>query len=486
MRDVLKEEPRVVNVGLNSFYADVSRFARAVHLDWQPSGWGDPELARMVAKLADDITPDSPGAKIRAANQEALARITSARPVVVGMQPAREVIPGMTEKTILHAGPPVDWKDMCGPMRGAIIGALMYEGLASSPDEAEKLAGSGEIEYAPCHSRQAVGPMAGAISPSMPVWVVRNETFGNSAFATMNEGWGRALRFGAYDEKVIERLRWMQDRLAPAMGYVIGRLQGIDLKSMIAQALQMGDECHNRDIAATNLFFKMVAPILVDSDLDSALVTEVVSFLGNHEHFFLNLAMAACKASLDPVKGIPYSTVVTAIARNGVEVGITVSGLPGVWFTDKAVVPQGLYFPGFSEADANPDIGDSAITETGGIGAFVMGAAPAIVQFVGGTADDAMRLTREMYEITVGTNDSYRLPSMSFAGAPTAIDVRKVVETGSLPIINTGIAHKKPGYGLVGAGIVRAPRGAFEKALRALAAEYVPGTRLVSQGGCIE
>ncbi|MGI9952363.1 DUF1116 domain-containing protein [Moorellaceae bacterium AZ2] len=437
-------------------------------------------MARIVAQLSDDIDPASLGGKIASANQEALIRITSARPVVVDMLPARKVIPGMSSNTILHAGPPIEWDRMCGPMRGAVIGALLYEGMASSPDEAEKLAVSGEIEFAPCHSRNAVGPMAGIISPSMPVWVVVNETFGNLAFSTMNEGWGRTLRFGAYDDKVIERLKWMEYRLAPAMKYLIERLQGIDLKSIIAQALQMGDECHNRDIAATNLFFKKAAPVLVDSDLDSSMVREVISFLGNHEHFFLNLAMAACKATLDAAENIPYCSVVTAIARNGVEVGIRVSGLGDRWFTEEATIPQGLYFPGYSESDANPDIGDSAITETAGIGAFVMGTAPAIVQFVGGTPEDAVRLTREMYEITVGTNDSYRLPNMSFIGAPTAIDVRKVVETGILPIINTGIAHKEPGHGLVGAGIVRVPRGAFEKALRALAEKYAPEGRVLT------
>ncbi|MCL4516098.1 MAG: DUF1116 domain-containing protein [Firmicutes bacterium] len=474
----LKEGPKVVNIGLKSFFNDATRFTEAVHIDWQPPGWGDPELARMVARLADDASPDSLGAKIVAANLEALDRIRSARPVVVDIKPAREAIPGMTEHTILHAGPPIEWARMCGPMRGAVIGALMYEGMAKSVDEAERLAGSGVIEFAPCHSRNAVGPMAGIISASMPVWVLRNETFGNQAFATMNEGWGRALRFGAYDDKVIARLKWMETRLAPAMKYLIDQTQGIDIKSMIAQALQMGDECHNRDIAATNLFFKMAAPVLVKGDLDIGTVQEVVSFLGNHEHFFLNLAMAASKASLVPLQDIPYSTIVTAIARSGVEVGITVSSLGGEWFTEEATVAQGLYFPGYSEADANPDIGDSAITETGGIGAFVMGAAPAIVQFVGGTSEEAMRLTREMYEITTGTNDSYRLPTMAFIGAPTAIDVRKVVETGILPIINTGIAHKEPGHGLVGAGIVRVPKGTFEKAIRALAAKFTKGSGL--------
>lgn len=471
--DLIAKGPEIINIGLKSFYDDISKFTKTVNLDWQPPGWGDAECAHMIAVLSDDSALDSLGSRINAANKEALNRIKVARPVVKNIVKAGEVITGMTKKTILHAGPPIEWDKMCGPMRGAVIGALMYENLASTPKEAEELAASGEIEYAPCHSRNAVGPMAGIISYSMPVWVIHNETFDCTAFATMNEGWGRTLRFGAYDENVLTRLKWMEHTLAPVMKEALERLGGIDLKTMIAQALQMGDECHNRDIAATNLFFKLAAPIIVDSKFTLDVIKEVITFLGTHEHFFLNLAMAACKSTLMPVMNIPYSTVVTAIARNGVEVGIMVSGIGTTWFTDKVYIPQGLYFPGYSEADANPDLGDSAITETGGIGAFVMGAAPAIVQFVGGTANDAVRYTREMYEITVGINESFSIPSMSFAGAPTGIDLRKVVDTSILPIVNTGIAHREAGHGLVGAGIVRVPSGVFTKALRAFAEKYV-------------
>lgn len=476
---IIQNKAKVINLGLSSFYHDLAKFTDVVQVDWQPPAWGNSQLARLVAKLSDDGNPDSLGAKIMAANQEALNRIRTSRPVVVDMKPAREIVPGMTDRTILHAGPPIEWEQMCGPMRGAIIGALLYEGLAETAEDAERLAASQEIEFDSCHNRDTVGPMAGIVSPSMPVWVVRNETFGNLAFCTMNEGWGRSLRFGAYDEQVIARLKWMEKRLATAMKYVIEKMNGIDLKSMIAQAVMMGDECHNRDISATNLFFKMVIPVLVDSDLEQSLVREVTDFLGKHEHFFLNLAMAACKASLLAIHDIPYCTVVTALSRGGVDVGIRVSSTGDAWFTERAEIPQGLYFPGFSEADANPDIGDSAITETGGIGAFVMGAAPAIVQFVGGTSEEAISVTREMYKITVGINESYRLPTMSFIGSPTGIDIRKVVDTGILPLVNTGIAHKEPGHGLVGAGVVRIPKGTFIKALSAVAEKYAPGDRLL-------
>ncbi|MGI6365512.1 MAG: DUF1116 domain-containing protein [Bacillota bacterium] len=469
---VLTNRPKVLNLGLKSIGETIAQHTDMHLIDWKPPGWGNSELARIVATLLPDSTPGTVAEKVQHANQTALSRMLESEPVLVDVKPALEVLPGMTENTILHAGPPVEWENMCGPMKGAVIGALIYEGRAKNADEAVALAGSGKIKYAPCHSKNAVGPMAGVISPSMPVWVVKNKTFGNLAFSTMNEGWGRTLRFGAYDKDVIERLIWMQETLAPAMKLVIEKLDGIDLKNMIAQALQMGDECHNRDIAVTNLFFKIATPVLVDSDFPQNKVRQVVKFLGDHEHFFLNLAMAACKACLVAAQDIPYCSMVTAMARNGVEVGIQVSGMGNQWFTETASVAHGLYFPGYSEEDANPDIGDSAITETGGIGAFVMGSSPAIVQFVGGTPEDALAMTREMYQITLGKNNNYRLPGLSFAGSPTGIDIVRVADTGILPIINTGIAHKEPGHGLVGAGIVRAPQGCFEKALRAFGEKY--------------
>jgi hypothetical protein len=302
----------------------------------------------------------------------------------------------------------------------------------------------------------------------MPVMVVENVPGSTVGFATMNEGWGRTLRFGAVDEAVIERLRWMEAVLAPAVSKAIQRLDGVNIKNLTARALHMGDEVHNRDLAGTSLFFKEIAPALAASNLPSSELTAVLDFLAQQEHFFLNISMAACKAMLLAADEVPYSTLVTAIARNGVEVGIQVSGLGQTWFTAPATVAQGLYFPGYSEADANPDLGDSAISETAGVGAFVMGAAPAIVKFVGGTPAEALRYTEEMYTITLGENPNYTLPALDFRGAPLGIDVRKVVERNTTPVINTGIAHREPGHGLVGAGVVSAPSGCFESALRTM------------------
>jgi hypothetical protein len=358
----------------------------------------------------------------------------------------------MTPTTILHAGPPIEWKRMCGAMRGGIIGALLYEGLANTPEEAEGLAGSGQIQFAPCHSRNAVGPMAGIISPSMPVMIVENKPGDTRAFATMNEGWGRALRFGAYDEAVLQRLRWMETVLAPALRVAVQTLGGVNIKAQPA-CLAHGRRSYNRDLAAPRCSLRQPRPAA--GELSRPDLVAVLNFLSRQEHFFLNVSMAACKAMLLAAENIPASTLVTAVARNGVDVGIRVSGLGATWFTAPATVPHGLYFPGFSEADANPDLGDSAISETAGLGAFVMGAAPAIVQFVGGTPADARRYTEMMYRITLGENPHYTLPPLDFRGAPTGIDVRKVVETNVALVINTGIAHTQPGQGLVGAGVVQ-------------------------------
>jgi hypothetical protein len=455
----------VANVGLRRFADELEEAdAQVVDMRWEPPRGGSPELARMLADLADDQR--GLGTKIHSANEKASTRLIEARPVLKDVAPAREVLDGLTETTILHAGPPVAWKDMCGAMQGAVIGGLIYEGLAETPAEAQELAGGGDITFAPCHSRDAVGPMAGILTPRMPVMVVENVEHGTVGYASMNEGWGRTLRFGAYDQQVIERLRWMENVLAPSLRAAIKHLEGVDVKAIIARALHMGDECHNRDLAATLLFFKEIAPAMEASVGDTEALREALAFLADQEHFFLNIGMAACKASLLAARSIPYSTMVTAIARNGVEVGILVSGTGDEWFSAPGEVPEGLFFPGYSAEDANPDLGDSSITETSGLGAFAMAAAPAIVRFVGGSPADALQYTQQMYHITFEENPEFTIPSLDFRGTPTGIDVRAVLDTGNAPVVNTGIAHKEAGHGLVGAGVARAPLEAFEKALR--------------------
>ena len=405
--------------------------------------------------------------KIEAANKKVMEIILNGQPTLLDIGVAEEVIPQMTKKTILHAGPPIKWEDMSGPLRGAIIGALIYEGLANNEKEAVELASSRDITYDPCHHHNAVGPMAGVVSSSMPVWILQNKTYGNYSYCTLNEGLGKVLRYGAYSDEVIKRLKWMENLLAPLLKEALKLHGPINLKIMIVQALQMGDEGHNRNRAGTSLLIRELVPFLIQTRFDNKDKVEVLQFINNNDHFFLNLTMPACKSTMDAAKNVEFSTIITTMARNGTEFGIRVSGLGDRWFTGPAGIVDGLLFPGYTAKDANPDIGDSVIAETAGIGGFAMAAAPAIVQFVGGTAKDAVNFTLKMYEITAAENNVYKIPALDFRGTPTGIDIRKVVETGILPSINTGIAHKDPGIGQVGAGLVKPPMNCFEDALQA-------------------
>lgn len=404
---------------------------------------------------------------IKKANKQAMENLQKAQPTLIGIGVALNDIPNMDKKTILHAGPPIEWENMSGPLKGAIIGGLIYEGLASNEKEARTLAVSGEIKFDPCHHHNAVGPMAGVITASMPIWIIKNEAFDNLAYCTLNEGLGKVLRYGAFSEEVIDRLKWIEKVLAPVLKEALKLRGDIDLKSIIAQVVQMGDEGHNRNKAGTSLFIREIAPYIVMTDFNDEDKADVLKFMHSNDHFFLNLTMPACKSALDPVGNIKYSTIISTMARNGTEFGIRVSGLGNRWFTAPAQIIDGLFFPGFTKDDANPDIGDSVITETSGIGGFAMATAPAIVQFVGGTPQDAIHFTTSMYEITEEENNAYKMPTMNFKGTPTGIELQKVIKTQILPIINTGIAHKDPGVGQVGAGLVRPPMKCFEDALEA-------------------
>jgi hypothetical protein len=409
---------------------------------------------------------------IEKANAEAVGRMMEARPVLVGVGRARDVIPGMRDNLFLHAGPPITWERMSGPMRGAVMGALILEGKAKDQVEAEALAKAGAVDLEPCHHHQSVGPMAGLISPSMMVYIIENKTHGNMAFSGLNEGYGKVLRMGAYAPEVIARLRWMNDIMGPVLADAITACDGIDIRALLAEALAMGDEGHNRNKAASLLYLKALAPHIAKAAKDANTASEILRFLGDNALSVLNPVMAACKAMVDAAHGIEGSTIVTVMARNGTDFGIRVSGLDDRWFTAPAGKVKALYFPSFTEADANPDIGDSTITETAGIGGFAMAAATAIVTFVGGTPKDAFDATLEMYEITYAEHKYFTIPALDFRGTPTGIDIRKVVEKGITPRINTGVAHKDPGVGQVGAGLVRPPMAVFEQALVAFAERY--------------
>ncbi len=406
------------------------------------------------------------------ANEQAFNRLMGVKPMWVDIQKAIDIIPGMKKNLILHSGPPITWERMCGPQRGAVIGALIYEGLAKTPEEAEKLAASGEIKYDPCHHHQAVGPMAGIISASMPVIVTENEAAGNLAFNTLNEGIGKVLRMGAYSEDVIVRLKWMENVLAPVLKRAIKKAGKIELKSIIAQALHMGDELHNRSRAASYLLLAKMTPYIFETMEDLHTTIEVFKFMEANVYNFLGWIMSTAKAGLDSCRNIEGCTMVTVMARNGTDFGIQVSGLGDQWFTAPAPVPEVLLFPGFTQADVNPDMGDSAITETYGVGGCAIASAPAIIQFVGGTAKMAMQRTLSMYNITIGENTTYQIPALDFRGTPTGIDIRKVVEQNLPPFIDTGVAHRKAGIGQVGAGLVDAPMDVFKQAITAFVEKY--------------
>jgi hypothetical protein len=410
---------------------------------------------------------------IDAANQTAVERMMSARPILKAVATARDVIPGMKDNLFLHAGPPIEWARMSGPLRGAIVGAMLLEGLAANETEATTMAEKGEVEFDPCHHHGAVGPMAGVISASMKVYVVENAEQGNKSFSNLNEGYGKVLRYGAYSEDVLKKLRWMNDVLGSALADALAQSNGIDLRALIAEALHMGDEGHNRNKAGSLLYLKLLSPLIAKVVKDDAVESEILQFVGDNALSVLNPVMAACKVMTDAAHGVEGSTIVTTMARNGTDFGIRVSGLgEKQWFTAPAEIPVGLFFSGFTQDDANPDIGDSAITETAGIGGFAMATAPAIVTFVGGTPKDAMNATLEMYEITFAESKYFTMPALDFRGTPTGIDLRKVVELGIMPRINTGIAHKNAGVGQVGAGLVRPPLKMFEDALVAFAEKY--------------
>ncbi len=467
MANLIREQLNVINIGLASFGDTIRQSgAAATDLQWQPPAGGSDKAAWDLALLTNDP-------RIEEANKIAYGRYLAAQPVLMGVKPAREAVPGMDGKIILHSGPPVTWANMCGPQQGAVLGAVLLEGWADDLDSARCLVESGAVKLDPCHHHNAVGPMAGIISPSMPVWIVQDTTSGGYSYSNMNEGLGKVLRFGANGPDVLARLRWMAGTMGPFMAALLKEIGPFELKPLMAQAMHMGDEVHNRNVAASSLLFrKLTTAALASKTLERQATAEVLAFIAGNDHFFLNMSMAACKAMLDAAHGVPYSTLVTVMARNGTEFGVRISGLDQ-WFTAESPYVNGLFFPGYSQENAARDLGDSAITETAGVGGFSMAASPAIVQFVGGTPKDALANTLRMLHIVLGQNPAFTLPALDFTGAPAGIDARLVADTGIRPVINTGIAHREAGVGQVGAGITFAPLECFTQAVSALAATMV-------------
>lgn len=469
-KQLFKEEIDVVNIGLQSFSDNIKGLDQKVtHVQWTPPASGNTELVDLLFKC--ELHRD----EINEANAKAVEIIMSGQPVLLAVRPAKEVVPGLVDHMILHAGPPIEYKDMCGPMKGAVVGAMIYEGWAKDEADAENKIASGEIIFDCNHHHSAVGPMTGMITSSMPVFVVENEKYKNRAYCTINEGIGEVMRFGANGPKVIERLHWIEKTLAPVLDEAVKKAGGLNLKNVMAQALAMGDEMHQRNVAASLQFYKQLCGEIQETINGRPYAREVVEFLvKKNDQFFLNLAMASAKSIMDAARNIEKSTVVTALSRNGVDFGLNISSLGYRWFTAPVKMPVGLYFPGFSEKDANGDMGDSSITECIGIGGCAMGCSPAVVNFVGaGSVSKAIEYSRSMGEITVAKNYNLPMPNLNFEGVPNGFDIRKVVETGILPVINTGMAHKLPGVGQVGAGIANPPIEIFEEALRVFVKEQL-------------
>lgn len=465
LHGLLQTEPAVVTAGAELFAQELRDQAVPVReVEWRPPMDGTAEALATV--LADP--------RLAEANARALERITSAEAELVRVAPASEVL-DLQPGEFLHSGPPLTWDRASGPMRGALIGAMLFEGLAATPEEAEEKLAGPDITLAPCHSRGAVGPMAGVISPSMWLFELRDPVHGNVSHCSLNEGLGKVLRYGAYSEEVITRLEWMRDVLGPVLAEAVERHGPVDVKAYLPQMLQMGDEGHNRNRSATLMFLRDLLPHIVGQvgERSQDDVAEVCRFVGANDHFALNLVMPACKLAMAAAKDIPGSSVVVTMARNGTDFGIQLAGTGDAWFTAPADTPEGLFLGSFGPEDANPDIGDSAITETAGMGGFVMAAAPAIVRLVGGDVDFALTTTRTMYEITLGEHPSLQIPILEFRGAPIGIDAVAVARTGVLPQINTGMAGRVAGTGQVGAGLVNPPADVFVQALTALA-EQVP------------
>ena len=460
LRGLLSAEPVVATAGV-SLFADAltEQAVQVVQTEWQPANDAAREgLARVMADR-----------RRAAANAEALARMTAAEATLVDVVPAADAL-GLERGTFLHAGPPIEWERASGPLKGALIGAVLFEGLAETPEDAERALARGDFAWEPCHHRDAVGPMAGVVSPSMWMYELADDVHGNRSWCSLNEGLGKVLRYGAYGQEVIDRLHWMNSVLGPILQQSVRASGPFDIKAILTQMLQMGDEGHNRNRAGSLMLLRELLPGMITADAPSNDIAEAVRFSGANEHFFLNLGMPACKLATLAAHGIPGSSVVTTMARNGTDFGIRVSGTGEQWFTGPANTPEGLFLGSYGPEDANPDIGDSAITETGGIGGFAMAAAPAIVKFVGGDVPFALTATQTMYEITQGEHPTFQVPILDFRGTPTGIDVTKVIRTGILPQINTGMAGRVAGTGQVGAGLVTPPMDCFTGAIDGLAA----------------
>lgn len=409
----------------------------------------------------------------RTANAVTLEKLNAAAPVLKDVRPAIEAIAGFEKTTILTSGPPLSWSGYVGGQRDAIIGGALFEGLASSREDAIAKLESGAIKVAGCHDFGCVGSLAGIYTASMPVFVVENTAAGNVAFCNMYEGSNpRRLNYGVYDEGVRDRLLFVQNEVVPVVAEAVRQSGGIPLKPIMKRALTMGDELHSRNAAAALLFLRELVPSLLAMAGESGAerITRAVKAVTDDQYFFLRLSMAAAKATADAARNVERSSLVTAMAFNCQGFAIRVSGLGDTWFKGPHASVQAKLFEGHTEDEITWMGGESIITETIGLGGFAQASAPALQNYQGGSYPPMIARNEELYRITTGESPDYLLPALGFRGTPTGIDIFKVLDTGVLPAMDIGVAGRDGGQ--IGAGIVRAPMACFEAAAAAYRARY--------------
>ncbi len=457
----LPQEVRVVNVGLDLLAEAVrAQGHEVVSVDWRIPAAGDEAAIAALTRLFGQHAE-----RIDRANAEVFRRLDTATPLLTDVRPAREVVPNMTDRTILHCGPPLDWPDFCDPLRRSVLAAILAEGWAADHEEASGLVAGGRVTLGSANHHSTVVPMASAMGPSTPMFVVGMDD--RRAFSPLNQGPGRTAWFGVDAPEAVDRLRWLADVGGPLLAAALRTAEPVNVFALAAQGVQMGDDLHMRTQATGNLLLRSLFADLVETA--HAGLSEFARYWSSNHLFFLNIAMAAAKVTTAWASEVPDSSAVVTMARNGTTFGVQVTGAGDGWFTASAPpVEHAMYYSGYGPESSAPDIGDSAVLELIGLGGPAAAGAPAVAAFVGGTMADARAVTEEMAHIALGRSSRFTLPVLDYAGTPVGVDVRKVIELQIAPAINTGILHKSDGSGQVGAGVAVAPMSVFRDALLAL------------------
>jgi Protein of unknown function (DUF1116) len=458
----LPDTPRVVNIGLSLFADAVARQGfDVVNVDWRIPARGDPDVVAALARLYGPRA-----AVVDAANTEVLRRLDGGAPKAVGVRPAADVVPGIEGRMLLHCGPLIDYADAIDPLRRSMRAAVVAEGWAPDIAEADRLLARGRVALEPANRHDACVPMVTAIGPSQPVWVVDNAAGGNRAFAPVNQGPGDTAWFGRDTPAAIDRLRFLAGVAGPLLDEAVRSHGPIDVMSIAAQGLHMGDDVHIRLQGSTNLMLRDLLPHL--AALEDPRRIELARFLAGNHLFFLNVAMAAGRALTGWAMEVAHSSIVTTMTRNGTDFAVALAGSPSWHLAPAPAVGQALYYADHGPESAAPDVGDSAVLELVGLGAAAAAGSPAVAAFVGGTMADARATTEELDVVCAGRSTRFRMPTLDLRGTPLGVDARRVAELGITPKITTGVLHASTGIGQVGAGVAEAPLACFVDAVMAL------------------